>query len=129
MPRTTGKAVGEALDADGINVTEFVLGAVDLGRTGEVIQATIRARHELEQQNADAATRLAKALNDLDLQQHLTSSSEMAWRYREADVWRDLVLRPGALSIALRAGPASSVTSTGQTDPSAYEDPKSVNRP
>lgn len=111
------KAVGQALDSVGIEVTGFVLGAVDLGRTGEVIQATIRARHELEQEKADAVTRLARALNDLDLQGQLSSPSETAWRYRETDVWRDLVQRTQALSFALRGGPgASTVTASGPTD-------------
>jgi regulator of protease activity HflC (stomatin/prohibitin superfamily) len=106
-------AVGEALEADGIRVTKFVLGAVDLGRTGEVIQATVRARHELEREQAEAATRLARALNDTDLQTKLTSSGDVAWRYRETDLWRDLVQRTGALSVALRAGPGT--TSIGIT--------------
>jgi regulator of protease activity HflC (stomatin/prohibitin superfamily) len=100
-------AVGEALEADGINVTALVLGTVDLGRTGEVIQATVRARHELEREQAEAATRLARALNDADLQQKMTTSGEAAWRYRETDLWRDLVQRTEALSVALRAGPGS----------------------
>jgi hypothetical protein len=85
----------------------LVLGTVDFGRTGEVIQATVRARHELEREQAEAATRLARALNDADLQQKMTTSGEAAWRYRETDLWRDLVQRTEALSIALRAGPGS----------------------
>ena len=99
--------VGQALEADGIRVTKFVLGTVDLGRTGEIIQATVRARHELEREQAEAATRLARALNDVELQEKLTSSGDAAWRYRETDLWRDLVQRTGALSVALRAGPGS----------------------
>jgi regulator of protease activity HflC (stomatin/prohibitin superfamily) len=100
-------AVSEALEADGILLTALVLGTVDLGRTGEVIAATARARHELEREQAEAATRTARALNDADLQQHLTDSSDAAWRYRETDLWRELVQRTGALSVALRAGPGS----------------------
>ncbi|HEY4991471.1 MAG TPA: SPFH domain-containing protein [Nakamurella sp.] len=79
-------AVSEALEADGILLTALVLGTVDLGRTGEVIAATARARHELEREQAEAATRTARALNDADLQQHLTDSSDAAWRYRETDL-------------------------------------------
>lgn len=101
------EVVGRSLEADGIRVTKFVLGTVDLGRTGEVIQATVRARHELEREQAEAATRLARALNDVELQEKLTSSGDAAWRYRETDLWRDLVQRTGAVSVALRAGPAS----------------------
>lgn len=109
-------AVGEALEADGIRVTALVLGTVDLGRTGEVIQATIRARHELEREQAEAATRLARALNDADLQQKVTTSGEVAWRYRETDLWHDLVQRTGALSVALRTGPGSAPVGIVATD-------------
>ena len=100
-------AADSALAADGIELTSLLLGPVDLGRTGEVIQATVRARYELEREQAEAATRMARALNDADLQQHLTDSSDAAWRYRETDLWRELVQRTGALSVALRAGPGS----------------------
>jgi regulator of protease activity HflC (stomatin/prohibitin superfamily) len=113
-------AVSEALEPDGIRVTALVLGTVDLGRTGEVIQATVRARHELEREQAEAATRLARALNDADLQQKMTASGDAAWRYRETDLWRDLVQRTGALSVALRAGPGLTPgTITAVDDPNA----------
>ena len=82
-----------------------MLGAVDLGRTGEVIQATVRARYELERERAEAATRTARALNDADLQKQMSTPSDDAWRYRETDLWRDLVARTDALNVALRAGP------------------------
>jgi hypothetical protein len=106
-------AVGEALLRDGIRVTALLLGTVDLGRTGEVIAATARARLELDREKAEAATRLARALNDADLQQKITTSGETAWRYRETDLWRDLVERTEALQVALRAGPAG--TAVGLT--------------
>jgi SPFH domain / Band 7 family len=95
-------AVGAALEAAGIRLTAFMLGMVDLGRTGEVIGATVRARYELDRETAEAATRLARALNDVDLQGKLTSSGEAGWRYRETDLWRELVQRTGALEVSLR---------------------------
>ena len=98
--------IGAALEADGIEVTAVVIGTVDLGRTGEVIQATVRARYELEREQAEAATRTVRAMNDADLQVKLSSPSEGAWRYRETDVWRDLVTQAQALNLALREGPA-----------------------
>jgi len=98
-------AVGDALLSDGIRVTALMLGTVDLGRTGEVIAATARARLELDREKAEAATRLARAMNDADLQQKVTTSGDTAWRYRETDLWRDLVERTEALQVALRAGP------------------------
>jgi regulator of protease activity HflC (stomatin/prohibitin superfamily) len=98
--------IGAALEADGIEVTVVVLGTVDLGRTGEVIQATVRARYELEREQAEAATRTVRAMNDADLQVKLSAPSDEAWRYRETDVWRDLVQQAQALNLALREGPA-----------------------
>lgn len=99
------KAVREALLAEGINMTGFVLGAVDLGKTGDVIQATVRARYELEREKAEAETRAVRALNDANLEERLGAPSDAAWRYRETDLWRDLVERTNALQVALRAGP------------------------
>ena len=49
------------LGAAGILVTMFHLGDVDLGRTGEVMEATARARHELDREQAEAAMRVARA--------------------------------------------------------------------
>jgi regulator of protease activity HflC (stomatin/prohibitin superfamily) len=99
------KAVRDALEADGIKMTGFVLGAVDLGKTGEVIQATVRARYELERERAESETRTLRALNDADLQKQMSAPSDDAWRYRETDLWRELVTRTQALKVALRAGP------------------------
>jgi len=119
--RLTG-AAGAALAAEGIELTSLLLGPVDLGRTGEVIAATVRARYELEREQAEAATRLARALNDADLQQHMTSSSDGAWRYRETDLWRDLVQRTEALQVALRAGPGQAPTGVSTVDQPLTDD-------
>ena len=95
-------AVETVLEADGIRLTALTLDTVDLGRTGEVIGATVRARYELDRETAEAATRLARALNDADLQDKLTSPGEAGWRYRETDLWRELVHRTGSLEVSLR---------------------------
>lgn len=95
-----GAEVGERLRAAGLDVTGFVLGAIDLGRTGEVIQATVRARHELELERAEAATRLAQALNDADLQVRAGLEGE-AFRYREADLLRDLLQQGVGVQVAV----------------------------
>ena len=83
-----------------------MLGPVDLGRTGEVIQATVRAGFELTLEKAEAATRLARAHNDGELEQQITSLREGAWRYRETDLWRELVQRSDGVQIARRPGAA-----------------------
>src|SRR6478672_1633984 len=110
--RRLADAVRGALTAHGILMTGFVLGAVELGRTGEVIQATVRARYELERERAEAETRTLRALNDADLQKQLSTPSDDAWRYRETDLWRELVNRTEALNVALRAGPGPAPAAT-----------------
>jgi hypothetical protein len=100
--KSVSAAVAEALDASGIELTALLLGAAEFGRTGDVIQATLRARHELEREQAEAPTRLARAANDADLQQNLTLSNEDAWRYRETDLWGELIQRTQALQVAVR---------------------------
>jgi len=115
------EAVTTALEEHGLRVTGFVLGPVDLGRTGEVIQATVRAGFELALEEAEAATRIAQAQNDGRLEQEITTLREDAWRYRESDLWRDLVQRsdgvqvgrrrpgygPGRMGLTVREDPAA----------------------
>lgn len=113
-------AIGEALAADGIRLTSFSLSTVDLGRTGEVIGATARARYELDRETAEAATRIARALNDAELQGRVTSPSEAGWRYRETDLWRDLVQNSEGLQVSLRPGPGSTqigISAVGEHGP------------
>ena len=98
------EAVTTALEEHGIRVAGFVLGPVDLGRTGEVIQATVRATFELALEKAEAATRLARAQNDGELEQQIPGQREGAWRYRETDLWRDLVQRSDGVQVARRPG-------------------------
>jgi hypothetical protein len=120
------EAVRKALEADGIKMTGFVLGTVDLGKTGEVIQATVRARYELERERAEAATRAVRALNDVDLEQRLGASGDAAWRYRETDLWRDLVERTNALQVALRQGPGATPSRRAEGDTANPSDPSSA---
>ena len=96
------KAVTAALEEHGIRVAGFVLGPVDLGRTGEVIQATVRATFELALEEAEAATRIAQAQNDGRLAEEITTVREDAWRYRETDLWRDLVQRSDGVQVGRR---------------------------
>jgi len=126
------EAVTTALEEHGLRVTGFVLGPVDLGRTGEVIQATVRAGFELALEEAEAATRIAQAQNDGRLEQEITTLREDAWRYRESDLWRDLVQRsdgvqvgrrrpgygPGRMGLTVREDPA-----TAKPDATAADQP------
>jgi hypothetical protein len=88
-----GDALTTALGADGLTVVLFALGDVDLGRTGELIQAAGRARFGLAREEAEAATRVAQARNDVALETELAGSgNETALRYREVDAWQDVAL-------------------------------------
>ena len=96
------QAVTDELRHDGIEVTGFLLGTPDLGRTGEVIQARSGpARAGTRTSRSGDAD--ARALNDTDLSTRISSSGEAAWRYRETDMWNDLVQRTETLQVALRA--------------------------
>jgi len=120
------ESLGGMLGADGFELTSFSLGDVDLGRTGDVIQATVRARLELEREQAEAATRRAEVQTDLELLPLLGDASmDQALRYREVGVWRQFVQAPlpGAVGSssplsALAARPAATDTS-GEAEPSA----------
>ena len=85
-----GAEVAAALQDDGMVVKMFMLGDVDLGRTGDVIQSTARARLELEREQAESTVRVARARIDAELEPYLATLSDAALRYREVDMWRDL---------------------------------------
>jgi regulator of protease activity HflC (stomatin/prohibitin superfamily) len=109
-----GAAVGETLAADGFETTLFCLGDLDLGRTGEVIQATVRARHELAREEAEAATRLARVRIDAELEPYLANvASSAALRYREVDVWRELAQTQGERASVAAPGTPRSPSGTG----------------
>ena len=94
-----GGEIRSALDELGFSMTLFTLGDVDLGRTGDVIQATARARHELEREQAEAPMRSARAQIDADLAPLLAAPAiDAALRYREVDSWPDLLRASGNLS-------------------------------
>ena len=115
--QTIGSELTEVLKADGVEVSTFLLGTSELGRTGEVIQAISRARHELEQERVDAATRLARAANDLELEDSKATTGEAAWRYRETDLWRELIHRRESLNIALQSMARGPVPGPSATTP------------
>jgi hypothetical protein len=120
--KSVAAAVAESLDSSGIELSAFLLGAAEFGRTGDVIQATLRARHELQREQAEAPTRLARAANDANLQENLTLSNEEAWRYRESDLWGELVQRTQALQVAVRP-PGPGVVGISTSDRAGAQPP------
>lgn len=125
---TVRTAVADALLANGMEVTGFLIGATDLGRTGEVIQAALRARYELEREQAQAPTRLASATNDTELQQRLTLPDGVVWRYRQNEMLADLLQHPEALQLAMRGAWPGTVGGVG-TAPTGTEPPPAAARP
>jgi regulator of protease activity HflC (stomatin/prohibitin superfamily) len=124
LERSAAAAVAEALASNGVELVAFSIGAVELGMTGEVIQATVRAPHELRREQAQAPVRLARATNDATLQGQVTLTSEELWRYREMDLWTGLVERSRSVHVSLRGGPdranlalADDVTTTPSPPP------------
>jgi regulator of protease activity HflC (stomatin/prohibitin superfamily) len=120
-----GAGVAETLMAAGFEMTLFSLGDLDLGRTGEVIQATVRARHDLEREEAEAGARLARARIDAELEPYYASTStDAALRYREVDVWRELASAQPDFITATGFRPAGRIpTSAAPTSPASAHVP------
>jgi regulator of protease activity HflC (stomatin/prohibitin superfamily) len=113
LEQRVGDAVQQRLGELGFVVTMFSLGDLDLGRTGDVIQATARARHELEREQAEAATRVARAKVDADLSPYLPApGADAAIRYREIDSWQELA-RSSPLGPLAAGRPAALEAPTG----------------
>src|SRR5690606_7795616 len=87
-------AVGAALAAEGLVLVLFGLGDVDLGRTGELVHATARARYGLAREEAEVALRTARARHDAELLESALGlgSLDTALRYREVDAWQEVAL-------------------------------------
>jgi hypothetical protein len=107
METELAAVMAAGLAPSGFVVTMFNLGDLDLGRAGDVIQATVRARLELQREEAEAAMRMARARIDAELGPYIDpATSGAALRYREVDSWRDVVPMRGV-------GPATQPTPAG----------------
>jgi len=60
-----GRRVTESMRSNSVTVTSFSLGGCSLGRTGDVVAATARARFEIEREQAESAVRRVMADNAL----------------------------------------------------------------
>jgi regulator of protease activity HflC (stomatin/prohibitin superfamily) len=84
-------AMAERLRRDGFEVSLVSINDLDLGRTGESVQAAVRAAWELERERAEGELRRERARTDADLTPLIAAAShDLALRYREADAWREL---------------------------------------
>lgn len=106
------KALGEALAEVGFDLEVFTLREIDLGETGEVIQATLRAEAELELEQALARVRQVRLDNDAALAEVVAGlENDVLLRYRQLESWREMIRRgdggqmvPAALAALLVAG-------------------------
>ena len=104
-------------------MTLFSLGNTDLGASNELVQATIRARLELEREDAEAPVRLARARHDAELQPFVTGdASGVALRYRENEVWRDLARLVADRALVMSAPARRVATDTTETTRSEPDD-------
>lgn len=101
LQQAVAEQLAEALREDGLELVAFRIRSVDLGRTGDTIQATTRARHELAAEKANAITRAAQLEHDRALAEQAGTTGAMPWRYRETELWRELVLRREMLNVTL----------------------------
>lgn len=111
--------LAETLAADGMKLAGFSLGAVDLGRAGETVQFTMRARLGLAREEANAALQRLRVQHDAELTSRLAEVGETALRYREAEMWRDLAFRSDGVgvSVPLPAPPmAEAATESSESD-------------
>jgi regulator of protease activity HflC (stomatin/prohibitin superfamily) len=105
-------ALRAALDGVGFELEVFTLREVDLGETGEVIQATLRADLELDLEQALARVRQVRLDNDASMAETLAGlDSQVLLRYRQLESWREVLRRadggqmlPAALAAMLVAG-------------------------
>lgn len=117
----------EDLLPHGLQVSTFAIDDVDLGRAGEAIQATVRARLELERERAENEMRVERARSDAQVAAVLADvPSDAALRYREADMWRDVgadVARSFAVPMQrVRAAVERVETATNDSDDTAGTD-------
>lgn len=116
-PRRAGTeaSIAERLSDDlagvGFRLSDVSITGVDLGRTGDVVQAAVRARHELEREEAEIEMRQARARSDASVAHLLADvAADPALRYRESDAWRDLVAELAKRSSAMPVAPRAPVT-------------------
>jgi regulator of protease activity HflC (stomatin/prohibitin superfamily) len=125
LEQRLGAAVEEALAATGFQMKMFNLREVDLGETGEVIQAIVRADAELEREQAFAKVRRVRLENDAAISSLLDGvDGDMLLRYRQIEAWRDILHRwdgeqpiPSALTMPLLTPAAAPPAVAGDLTP------------
>lgn len=122
LEKRLGTAVATALGAIGFELTMFSLREIDLGETGEVIQATLRAAVELEREQALTPVRKARLENDASMNELLDDvDADVMLRYRQIEALAQILERwggdrpiPSAISAPVTAV-ASSISAPSTT--------------
>lgn len=107
----------------GFELRMFTLREIDLGETGEIVQAVVRADVELEREQALTKVRTARVENDAAIAPLLDGADGDALiRYRQIEAWYDILHRwdgdrpiPSALTMPLLSDPAAHSSTTLDT--------------
>jgi len=122
-----------SLGAIGFELTMFSLREIDLGETGDVIQATLRADAELEREQALAEVRKARLRNDASMRELLGDvDADVMLKYRQIEALAQILERwggdrpiPAAITASLTAAaPPTSPTSTTSAQDAAEDEPE-----
>jgi regulator of protease activity HflC (stomatin/prohibitin superfamily) len=116
------KALDNALGGIGFELKMFNLREIDLGETGELIQAIVRADTELERERAFAKVRKARLDNDAAMSPLLDGvGGDVLLRYRQIEAWSDILRRwdgdqpiPSALTVPLLTATTSTAAAASE---------------
>jgi regulator of protease activity HflC (stomatin/prohibitin superfamily) len=103
------------LGAVGFELRMFSLREIDLGETGEIVQAVVRSDVELEREQARTKVRRARIENDAAIAPLLDDvDGDTLIRYRQIEAWSDILHRwdgdrpiPSALTMPLLSDPVA----------------------
>lgn len=117
------EALDGALAEIGFRLTMFSLRQIDLGETGDVIQATLRADAELEREQALTKVRKARLENDASMRELLDDvDGELMLRYRQIEALAQVLERWGG-DRPIPSAITASVIPTGAVAPTASSTP------
>jgi regulator of protease activity HflC (stomatin/prohibitin superfamily) len=122
LEKRLAAALGTALGEIGFELTMFSLREIDLGETGEVIQATLRAGAELEREQALTLVRKTRLENDASMSELLDDvDADVMLRYRQIEALAQILERWGGdrpIPSAISA-PVTAVASSTSAPPTA----------
>jgi regulator of protease activity HflC (stomatin/prohibitin superfamily) len=133
-----GARMTEALGADGFDVRLFNLRGIELGPLETVIEATVRAKAELELETASAQVRRLRVENELATYDQLAGAlSDEVLRYRMVELGREalqrwdgrIVLGDPMMAARQAAPPAAKAKTRAKAKVVAVEEPQAAEEP